>query len=494
MNENELSALLRESHEREVQQEPPRHSQRTPNCPSIPEFTAALETESPPWQRDHVIGCDYCQKLMLFEWRLHPPGVWTLAQFMAGVLPDRKAMSQYLAENPAFAKLQESILLGQLAEAIAAAPRGADALAALQDAIRPEPWFLPDFSARAFARSSEPSMEDSLKRLRHWADRLALGSTSAEAVSTPDRRLTLNVSAQSDQLNIRAVSPAIENSGRRVLVEIISIEGGTIRQELDLDEDEANGYAIAEIAVTQPKAEALLAESTLVATWLTLSTGFLAINHQQPSCPPIEDLKGLNWSPELTVHIERCNRCQDSIAELWRGKCPPKAVLLTYMSSRKEFPANRAMEKHLTVDNCDRCGGVVNRVNLFGLPLSMRLRRLWSRLRLAIGMGRQVGLSYPLTFEAAAQLAFTARHEVRDDTAHGEITQAMDDTVHIDLGRKHGLYENATLEIYSRWTNENVGLLIIRDVNEHSATGKVVGPYPPRIGDAVVFERGRQCF
>jgi hypothetical protein len=268
MNETELSALLRESHEREVQQAPPRHSQRTSNCPSIPEFTAALETGWSPDQRDHVTDCNYCQKLMLFEWRLHSPGLWTLAQFMAGVLPDRKAMSQYLAENPAFAKLQESILLGQLADAIAAAHRGADALAALQDTIRPELWFLPVFSARAFARSGEPSTGDSLTRLRHWAGRLALGPTSAEVVSTPDRRLNLHVSAQNDQLNIRAVSPAIENSGRSVLVEIIPIAGGIIRQELDLDEDEANRQAIAEIVVNQPNAQALLAGSTLVATWL----------------------------------------------------------------------------------------------------------------------------------------------------------------------------------------------------------------------------------
>ncbi len=275
MNETELSALLRDIHEREVQQAPPRHSQRTPNCPSIPEFTAALQTGWLPERRNHVTGCDYCQKLMLFEWRLHPPGIWTLAQFMAGVLPDRKAMSQYLTENPAFAKLQESILIGQLAEAIAAAHRGAGAMAALQNSIKPESWFLPGFSARALARSggrerySEPSTEDSLRRLRQWTDLLALGSASAKTVSTADRKLNINVSAQNDQLKIRAVSPFIEKSGRSILVEIIPMEGGTIRQELDLDDDEAGRQAIAEIVVTQPNAEALLANSTLVATWLS---------------------------------------------------------------------------------------------------------------------------------------------------------------------------------------------------------------------------------
>src|SRR4051794_1621042 len=118
MSPSSFETALRNAYEKREQRALKHRPQRTDECPNLTRFAEALDHGWSPAERLHVSDCEYCQKIMLFEWRLHPPGVWQLVEYLAGELPDRKSMQMYLEEEPTYARLQKSLIVKALAQVV----------------------------------------------------------------------------------------------------------------------------------------------------------------------------------------------------------------------------------------------------------------------------------------------------------------------------------------------------------------------------------------
>lgn len=76
---------------------PERHSESTPECPSLLRFHFCRHGGWTPQERRHVSSCAYCQKTTAQAWIEGPPSLAQIAQYVLhpGSFPDGPAMEQY---------------------------------------------------------------------------------------------------------------------------------------------------------------------------------------------------------------------------------------------------------------------------------------------------------------------------------------------------------------------------------------------------------------
>ena len=279
MNQTNFKAALKRAYEKRHGESPKRQPQKTEDCPPLIRFAEALDHGWLPTERRHVSECEHCQKVMLYEWRLSPPSLWRLVEFIAGVFPDQRSMEMYIEESPTYARLQESAIVKALAHIVReikglAAPNedfgGLFAIgfrSAVTGAVR----------TRGSAVLPSRSEEEALLRVRNYANKVAVTSTSDE--TRQDRRheftfdsleggLKVNAVVKDEQLSIKATSMAVESFGRRLLIEVLLKEGAPLALEILMKEDGATKQAIG-------TAEALLGRDrdptnfSLMVTWLS---------------------------------------------------------------------------------------------------------------------------------------------------------------------------------------------------------------------------------
>src|SRR5689334_18713785 len=96
------------------EQSPARYG--TADCPPAWRFVDARIHSWTSAEREHLeSGCRFCEKTQRMLAAAEPPTLGRLVEFVAGVLPDRKAMELYLDENPTYARLRDSTIIKGLA-------------------------------------------------------------------------------------------------------------------------------------------------------------------------------------------------------------------------------------------------------------------------------------------------------------------------------------------------------------------------------------------
>jgi len=67
MSTENLIRALRAVYEFDLQQAPKQHPLRTPQCPPLTRFPAALREGWTPEEQQHVAGCAYCRKIIAWN-------------------------------------------------------------------------------------------------------------------------------------------------------------------------------------------------------------------------------------------------------------------------------------------------------------------------------------------------------------------------------------------------------------------------------------------
>jgi hypothetical protein len=276
MSQDKLNSALRQFYEDTVRNAPTEHPERTPQCLPIPRFSRSKQTRWSEEDRTHVAGCPLCRKTLVFHWELESP-LWNVAQFVAGVFPQREAMQLYFDRNPEARRLQDSIFVRKLAAAIRAVKHLSGAVAPLSGPFASEDWFGLNRPALGMSRGvalgeSEPPVEE-LSGVKRCAESLAVcisdeSSSSELSFYLADRPLTITVSAKDDELEIGAISPRIEYAANRVVVEILPEQGEPIRADLTMKEDREADQVTASARITMGNASQRLRGSVLVAGWV----------------------------------------------------------------------------------------------------------------------------------------------------------------------------------------------------------------------------------
>ena len=276
MNEDKITADLRELFENEVRSSPAEHPEKTSRCLPISGFSESAQKAWTDGDRDHVSGCSFCRKTLVYHWERHAPQLWGLAQFLAEVHPQSEAMQLYLERNAEVRRtLDNSLLVRSIAAAIRSV-KGLSTMTRLQTpAFGSGDRFGLNQAAFALSRGRSTDLApsvDELERMRNQAERVMVsvseeGSSPSElSVSSGDRSLTVRVSAAGEEwIEIRAISPSADYAGRQVTVELLPETGEPIRTELWMNADGEMAGATARVSVSN--AERVLDDAVLVAAW-----------------------------------------------------------------------------------------------------------------------------------------------------------------------------------------------------------------------------------
>lgn len=93
----EITSLLKECRDAQIDEHMSRLFPRTPDCPPLSRFPTAMKDGWTPAEREHVSKCArYCQRLVEIQWRIEHPGLLTVIQYLAGTSPDLTAMRLHL--------------------------------------------------------------------------------------------------------------------------------------------------------------------------------------------------------------------------------------------------------------------------------------------------------------------------------------------------------------------------------------------------------------
>jgi hypothetical protein len=169
-------------------------------------------------------------------------------------------MQMYLEEDPAYARLQKSLIVKALAHVVREIKGFSDPATDPGPAADLAAFFAFGFSdvavyTRGSAQSdaAEEEAEDAaVQRVRNYANSINVTSVLNEGderrhevtVGSPDDSITLELVSKSEQLTIKAVSEAIENAGRRLLVDILPYTGAPVAVEILMQEDRSSEYAV----------------------------------------------------------------------------------------------------------------------------------------------------------------------------------------------------------------------------------------------------------
>lgn len=257
--------------------------QRTDSCPTLARFAEALDRGWSLSERSHVSECEYCQKIMLFEWRLNPPGIWPLVEFVAGVLTDRRSMQMYLEENPAYARLQRSVVVKSLARLVCELKglgeftMDSGPIADLAGLFALEFSAVPVRTRGSAAQSNmEGEEEETLQRVRAYANSISVASplngnsdkkNYQLALAPPDGNISIELEIEEGQLAITASSPVIENAGRSLIVDVLPEGGPSVTVEVRMEEDRSAGRALG-TAVTRIGSGKALGDFSVMAAWI----------------------------------------------------------------------------------------------------------------------------------------------------------------------------------------------------------------------------------
>lgn len=232
-------------------------------------------------QREREAGQRERSPLQTAKAWLTPPRPLEVALFLAGQSPDDQAMRSYLSRPEAQAG--RHLLNSRYVHAIADLLR----LGAATTQSRRQKGGELDGLAREFfdsmvaattrsARLEDPSDEITTSMIYVLAARTSAETSirSEDAaggsltVSTTDRSATADIALLgSERVNIRVTSGS-EHSGRKVFVEVLSDNVGSVHGEIQLVQHELADEADGESTITVPNAEAFLRNCTVLIAWI----------------------------------------------------------------------------------------------------------------------------------------------------------------------------------------------------------------------------------
>jgi hypothetical protein len=266
------------------------YPKRTDDCPSLARFPEGVSNGWSKKEDDrvHVSGCPYCKLRTAKQWVITPPTPLTLAFYLAGESLDEEAMGIYLSwpegdgarrllQRSVYVRARAILIRGKEAAKEAGAKIkgfGAESWrAGLELARQLEPSYASGGSSRA-VRTRGSSNQQPAPRVRDVAGHVSVGTSFEEGtellgVATRDHSVTAEVALlTSDSLKIH-VSSAIENSGRRVLVELVPEEGESVQVEFQLAGQEAADLSESEQVVMVPNMSRFLRNSSLLVAWIS---------------------------------------------------------------------------------------------------------------------------------------------------------------------------------------------------------------------------------
>jgi len=265
---------------------PDAYPKRTDDCPSLAQFPRAVRFGWSASDRVHVSGCGSCQYRTAKQWLMDPPPLLVLAAYRAGESPDDQAMAIYLSWREgevARRLLQKSVYVRALAEIF----RGVKAVQEISADVRRDLTLaglvldLNRMSVVSGASRSINSVESGaigVRGIQDLAGPAMAGQTSHEATaeaeairaSTGDNSLMAEVGFRgSDELSIYATSPSIENSGRRVLIEMLPENGEPLQIELRLKEQPTRDRAEANQVVVVQDVGRFRRNTSLLVAWIS---------------------------------------------------------------------------------------------------------------------------------------------------------------------------------------------------------------------------------